>query len=142
MKQSSRSIFSTLFLRGIVPAALTFVLVCPADVVAQTAQSDHLVTPQALNEQVQNSAQSREQNIRTVTDFLSTPTAERAMQDAHFNPIEVRTAIPTLSDHELQNLAMRASDAQQKFAAGAFGVGLLTLLIIIVVVIIVVAAVH
>ena len=132
---------SSLLLRGAVPAALALSLACPADIFAQAAP-EHLVTPQVMQQQVENAAQSRQENIQTVTDFLSTPTAERAMHDAHFDPIQVRTAVPTLSDQELANLASRAADAQQRFAAGYIGSGLLALIVIALVVIIVVAIIH
>jgi hypothetical protein len=137
-----RSIFSPLLLRGIIPAALIFLLVNPAAGMAQSTAQDHLVSPQVLQQQVQSTSETRQQNIRTVTDFLSTPIAERAMHDAHYDPVQVRTAIPTLSDQELANLASRSADAQQKFAAGYIGQGLLTLIIICVVIIIIVAIVH
>lgn len=103
---------------------------------------DHLVSPDALQQKVQANAATRQQNIDTVTNFLSSPIAERAMKSHHYDPVKVRSAIPTLSDEELANLASRASDAQQKFAGGILGVGVLTLLILIIVVIIVVAVVH
>lgn len=138
----NKSPISHLILRGIVPAALAFLLICPSNTFAQTAAPDHLVSPQALQQQVQSASQTREQNIRTVTDFLSTPIAERAMRDAHYDPVQVRTAIPTLSDQELANLSARATDAQQKFAAGYIGQGLLTLIIVCVVIIIIVAIIH
>jgi hypothetical protein len=119
-------------------AGLFVILLCAPAARAQ----DHLVSPDALQQQVQANAATRQQNINTVTNFLSTPIAERAMKSHHYDPVKVRSAIPTLSDEELANLASRASDAQQKFSAGVLGVGLLTLLIIIIVVIIVVAIVH
>jgi hypothetical protein len=119
-------------------AALFAVLVFAPAARAQ----DHLVTSDALQQQVESKAATRRQNIDTVTSFLSTPIAERAMKSNHYDPVKVRSAIPTLSDEELSDLASRASDAQQKFAAGFLGVGLLTLLILIIVVIIVVAVVH
>ena len=136
------SILSPLLLRGIIPAALAFVLVNPTASMAQSTTQDHLVSPQVLQQQVESASETRQQNIRTVTNFLSTPTAERAMRDAHYDPVQVRTAIPTLSDQELANLASRSSDAQQKFSAGYIGQGLLTLIIICVVIIIIVAIVH
>jgi hypothetical protein len=103
---------------------------------------DHLVSPDTLQQQVQANSATRQQNIDTVTNFLSSPVADRAMKSHHYDPVQVRKAIPTLTDAELASLASRASDAQQKFAAGVLGVGVLTLLILIIVVIIVVAAVH
>lgn len=103
---------------------------------------DHVVSQQALQQQIQTNTATRQQNIDTLTKFLSTPTAERAMKDHHFDPVKVRTAIPTLSDQELANLASRASDAQQKFSAGLLGLGMLLVILIAIVVIIVVVAVH
>jgi len=137
-----KSFLSPILLRGIVPAALITLLAGPAAGFAQATTQDHLVSPQALQQQVQTTSQTREQNIRTVTEFLSTPIADRAMRDAHYDPVQVRTAIPTLSDQDLSNLASRATDAQQKFAAGYIGQGLLTLIIVCVVIIIIVAIVH
>ena len=55
---------------------------------------------------------------------------------------QVRDAVPTLSDKELADLAVRSSRAQQDFSAGLLGVGLFTLIILLIIVIIVVAAVH
>lgn len=138
MKQS---ILSPL-LRGVFPAALALLLINPTAGMAQSSTQDHLVPPQVLQQQVQNASETRQQNIKTVTDFLSTPIADRAMRDAHYDPVQVRTAIPTLSDQELANLASRSADAQQKFAAGYIGQGLLTLIIVCVVIIIIVAIVH
>jgi hypothetical protein len=130
--QATRRLF-TAALAGL----LTVLLLAPA-----ARAQDHLVSPDTLQQQVQANAATRQQNIDTVTNFLSTPIAERAMKSHHYDPVKVRSAIPTLSDEELANLATRSNDAQQKFAGGVLGVGVLTLLIIIVVVIIVVAVVH
>jgi hypothetical protein len=133
---------SSILLRGILPAVLISLLVCPADGFAQAPADDHIVTSQALQLQVELSSAERQKDVATVTDFLSTPIAERAMHDSHFDATQVRAAIPTLSDRELKDLATRATDAQQKFAAGGLTNAMLTLIIIAVVVIIVVAIIH
>jgi hypothetical protein len=138
----NKSVLSHIILRGMIPAALTFLLACPADIFAQPAAPEHLVSPQALQQQVQSASQTREQNIRTVTGFLNSPTADRAMRDAHLDPVQVRTAIPTLSDQELSNLASRAASAQQQFSAGSLSQSMLVLIIVLVAVIIIVAIVH
>jgi hypothetical protein len=138
-KHRTLSIF---LLRGLIPAALMLVLACPADIFAQPAPQEHLVTPQTMQQQLQSASQARQANIKTVTDFLSTPTADRAMRDGHFDPVQVRTAIPTLSDQELANLASRSASAQQRISAGALGFGLTVILIIAIVIIIVVAIKH
>ncbi|HTW48118.1 MAG TPA: PA2779 family protein [Acidobacteriaceae bacterium] len=127
--------------RKLFAAALAGLLAVLLFAPAARAQ-DHLVSPDALQQQVRTSSATRQQNIDTVTNFLSTPIAERAMKSHHYDPVKVRSAIPTLSNAELANLASRANDAQQKFAAGFLGSGVLVLLILIIVVIIVVAAVH
>ncbi|MGD0942011.1 MAG: hypothetical protein ABR905_20140 [Terracidiphilus sp.] len=133
---------STLLLRGVLPVAVIMLLAFPSNLKAETDSQEHLVSSQALEQQVEQSSAIRQQNIKAVTDFLSTPTAEKVMQDSRVDPIQIRTAIPTLSDQELANLSARATDAQQKMAAGGLGIGLLTLIILAIVVIIVVAIVH
>jgi len=118
------------------------ILALVAGSITQAQAQDHVVTSQALQQQVQSSAAARQQNIDTLTRFLSTPEAERAMQSHHFDAVKVRSAIPTLSDAELADLSARANTAQQQFAGGFIGMGLLLVLIIAIVVIIVVVAVH
>ena len=135
--------FSRMLIRGALPGARAFVLAVPPDLVAQTAVDDHIVPPQALQQRLESSAAARQREINTLTGFLSTPAAERAMKDARINPEQVRTAIPTLSDQELANLASRAADAQQKFAAGSFSNDqILILVLIIALVVVVIVAVH
>lgn len=133
--------------RAILPAALILGLSMPSSSFAQAAATpandqDHIVTSQALQQQVQSSSEDRQKNVETVTQFLSTPQADRAMKDAKVNAEQVRAAIPTLSDQELANLSARASSAQQEFAAGHIGPSLLTIIILAIVVIIIVAIVR
>lgn len=137
-----RSLLSSVLLRGLIPGVLVPLLTFPGGLIAQAPQEDHLVSSQAMQQQVEQSSAARQRDIDTVRTFLSTPIAERAMRDAHFDPVQIRTAIPTLSDAELKDLASRSADAQQKFAAGGLTSAMLTLIIIALVVIIVVAIVH
>lgn len=138
MKQSA---FPMLLARVTLTAALVVVLSFPTDLFAQ-ADTDHVVSSQALQQQLVLSAAARQKDIATVTGFLSSSLAERAMHDARIDPVQVRAAVPTLSDQELANLAARSADAQQKFSAGMLGLGTLAIIIVIVAVIIIVAAVH
>jgi hypothetical protein len=133
---------NNLALRAVVPAALTLALACPAHLFSQATAENHIVSSQALQQQMVTSSATRQQNIDTVTSFLASPTAERAMRNAIIDPVQVRTAIPTLSDQELASLSARAADTQQKFAAGLLGTTTLLLIIVIVAVIIIVAAIH
>lgn len=110
---------------------------------AQNNQQDsHIVSSAQLQQQVQNSAAVRQKNIDTLNQFLSTPDAQQAMKTAKIDPVQVKTAVPTLSDAELANLSARAQHAQQEFAAGHLSNAVWLIIIIAIVVIIVVAVVH
>lgn len=100
--------------RFLVALVLVALFIVPSDLLAES----HLVSPADLQQQVVAASQVREHNLKTVQNFLSTPTAEKAMQSSHMNPQQVRTAVSTLNDQELAQLAARADKAQQDFAAG------------------------
>jgi hypothetical protein len=100
--------------RFLVALVLVALFIVPGDLLAQS----HLVSPADLQRQVVAASQVREHNLETVKNFLSTPTAEKAMQSSHINPQQVRTAVSTLNDQELAQLAARADKAQHDFAAG------------------------
>jgi hypothetical protein len=129
-------------LNAFVPAILIVLVSCPGDILAQNIAEDHIVSSQTLQKQVEASSAARQKNVETLSKFMSTPTAEKAMRDAKIDPVQVRTAIPTLSDSDLANLSSRAKDAQQKFSAGALTQNMLVLIIILIAVIIIVAIVH
>lgn len=133
---------STLLLQAVIPAVLIVLVSYPAGLLAQTTSNDHIVSSQALQHQVQSSSATRQKNVETLKQFMSTPAAEKAMRDAKIDPVQVQTAIPTLSDSELANLSSRATDAQQKFSAGALSNNMLTLIIVLVAIIIIVAIIH
>jgi CHASE3 domain sensor protein len=137
-----RTILQSLTLRILVPSALVLLTSMPADAFAATPAQDHLVSPQAMQKQMADSASARQKNIETVRSFLSSPVADRAMRDAHYSPEQVKNAISSLSDQELASLAARSTDAQQKFAAGALTRPELALIVIALVVLIVVVIVH
>lgn len=100
--------------RFLVALVLVALFIVPSDLLAQS----HLVSPADLQQQAVAASQVREHNLQTVKNFLSTPTAEKAMQSSNINPQQVRTAVSTLNDQELAQLASRADKAQQDFAAG------------------------
>jgi hypothetical protein len=133
---------STLLLQAIVPAVLIVLVSYPAGLLAQTTSNEHIVSSNALQHNLQVSSATRQKNVETLTKFMSTPTAEKAMRDAKIDPVQVQTAIPTLSDSELANLSTRATDAQQKFSAGVLGTSMLTLIIVLIAIIIIVAIIH
>jgi hypothetical protein len=132
--------------RGLAPIALLLAFLCPTRAKAQSADpasdQDHIVSSQALQQQVANSAQNRQKNIDTLTELLKTPIAQKAIHDAKVDPVQVKNGIPTLSDAELANLAGRVTKAQSDLSAGVLGIGLFTIIILVVILIIIVAVIH
>ena len=122
--------------------ALASLFAAPMLLAQQPGQVAHLVSPDQLQQQVQHASATRQANIDSLTRFLSTSTAEKAMRDARIDPMQVRTAIPTLSDQELTNLSQRAATAQQAFAAGTLSNNDLLIIILILVVVILVAVIR
>lgn len=134
-------ISTTLFAQAAVPALLIVLLSYPAGLFAQS-QEEHIVSPQTLQQNLETANAVRQANMQTLSKFMSTPVAEKTMRDAKIDPQQVQKAIPTLSDHELADLSSRATDAQQKFSAGALSNNMLTLIIVLIAVIIIVAIIH
>lgn len=137
----------TLLTRGLAGTALlSFLAASPALIAQQPSQqpadSSHLVSSAQLQQQLQTSTATRQKNVENLTQFLSTPTAEKAMKDAKIDSAQVKTAIPTLSDADLANLSARAAHAQSQFAAGGLGTLAITLIILAIVLIILLAAYH
>ena len=104
-------------LRNLTAYFLLSLFTVPTTLMAQT----HVVSPLALQKETVAATQSRESHRQTVSQFLSSPTAEKAMQSAHVDPVKVKNAISTLSDDELAQMASRADKAQADFAAGSLG---------------------
>lgn len=123
-------------------AALSLPAHSNAQAAATTGNQDHIVSSQALQQQVETSSSTRQKNIDILNQLVATPTAVKAMRDAHVDPQQVKTAIPTLSNQDLANLATRATNAQQDFAAGHIGPGLFTVIVLAIIVIIIVIVVH
>jgi len=109
-----------------------------------TAQAtDHLVSPNELQQAVQDSTQARQQNIDTLRDFFSSPNAHKALEQARIDPVQVRNAVAGLNDQELAQLAARATKAQNEFAAGDMSDhDLLLILVVIAAVILIVVVAH
>lgn len=133
---------SRLILLGVAPLALAATLVCPARATAQVAEQDHIVPSQALQQQAVTSSAVRQKNIETLNGILNTPTAQKAIHDAHVTTEQVKGAIPTLSDDELANLSGRVTKAQNDLSAGYIGTGLFTIIILAVILIIIIIVIH
>lgn len=140
MKKSQLA--SMIVMRGVVPAALILLLACSPGLSPRAAAEDHIVSSQALQQQMESSSAARQKDVATVKGFLASPAAEHALRSAHMDPVQIRTAIPTLSNTELANLAARASNAQQQFAAGQMSDEMLLVVALLIAIIIIVAISH
>jgi hypothetical protein len=100
--------------RAITASVLMALFVVPSGLLAQT----HVVSPAELQAQVVAATQARQRNLDTVEEFLSSPEASKALDAASVDPQQVKTAVSSLSDAELAQLAARADQAQKDFAAG------------------------
>ena len=100
--------------RAVAACILTTLFAVPQNLAAQT----HVVSPAELQKATVVATQSRQQNIDTIQQFLSSATAEKALKSAHMDPQQVKHAVSALNDQELAQLASRASKAQADFVAG------------------------
>jgi hypothetical protein len=64
------STLSSIAIRGVIPAVLIALLSLPMGAFAQAQADDHIVSSQAMEQQVQLSSAERQKDIATVTEFL------------------------------------------------------------------------
>jgi hypothetical protein len=102
------------FVRVATACTLAVVFTIPQDALAQS----HVVSPAELQSAVVASTQARQRNVETIRQFVSSPTAEKALKAAHIDAKQVKDAVSRLGDQELAQLAARSSKAQADFAAG------------------------
>jgi hypothetical protein len=101
-------------IRAFVACILVTIFAVPPSLLAQS----HVVSAADLQKETVTSTQARQHDLESVRRFLSSEKAENAFKSAHISPEKVQTAISTLSDQELAQLASRANKAQADFAAG------------------------
>jgi phosphomannomutase len=70
---------------------------------------DHLVSPRAAEKQLAQNGAQRGQDTLIVLRALSTPAAASTAATLGLALDRVKTGVPTLSSHELRDLAARAS---------------------------------
>jgi len=117
---------------------LGVILAVHPNLLAQT----HVVTPAEMQKEAVARTRARQHNVETVTQFLSSPTAKKALRSAHLDAKQVKTAVSSLSDEELAQLAARAEKAQADFAAGMSNHDLLLIILGLVALIVIVVAVR
>jgi hypothetical protein len=101
-------------LRVVIACLFAILFAIPPDVMAQS----HVVKPSELQQEIVTATQTRQHNLETLQNFLSTPAAEKALKSAKVDPQQVKTAVSMLSDDDLAQLSSRAAKAQTDFAAG------------------------
>ena len=112
------------WVRGVTASALLTLIPFSQNLVAQAPnqgpnqESEHVVSPTALLDAAVDASAARQRNLDTLNEFFSSDKATQALQASHMNPQQVRSAVATLDDRELAQLASRASKAQSDFAAG------------------------
>jgi hypothetical protein len=84
-----------------------------------SAAQEHVVSRAELQQATVSVARTRQNNVAKVEKFFSTPQAQKALKSAHLDPVQIKQAVPSLSDQELAQLASKADKAQKNFAAGA-----------------------
>jgi hypothetical protein len=125
--------------RVLIASALAMLFLVPSDLVAQ----NHVVSPSELQKVVVAASQTRQQNIETLQQFLSTPAAEKAIKSAKMDPRQVKTAVSALDDQDLAQLAARANKAQNDFAAGSLSDrDLIWIIVAIAVIVLIIVAVR
>ncbi len=102
------------YLRVVIALGLVALFIVPTEALAQS----HVVSPADLQQQAVAASQVRQHNLDSVQRILATPAAEKAMKSAKIDVQQVRTAVSTLNDQELAQLAARADKAQADFSAG------------------------
>lgn len=122
-------------------SAAVLAVAVPQVVLAQS--SLHVVSPHELEKAGQDASNARQQNVEKLRGFLGAAEAQKAMEEAHINPVQVQEAVAGLSDQEVAQLAQRAAKAQNEFAAGNMSDhDLLIILIAIAALILIIVAVH
>ena len=91
------------FVRVLTACVLLTFFLLPSEALAQS----HVVSPADLQKEMVKSTQARQHNLDTVKQFLSTPMAEKALKSAKMDPVQVKTAVSSLNDEDLTQLAVR-----------------------------------
>jgi hypothetical protein len=102
------------FARHVAALALLLLFVVSTTVSAQT----HIVSPADLQKALVAQSQARQHSMESISNFLSLPQAQKVLGTAGIDASQLKTAISTLDDEELAQLAARSEKAQVDFAAG------------------------
>jgi hypothetical protein len=117
---------------------LTVLSIALASLVAgQATAGDHVVSTETAQQRLLEAAADRERSLATLDRALSSPEAARAAATVGADTNALRAALPTLSDAEIADLALRAAALDTDPVAG-LDQDIRTLLIIFLIVAIVI----
>ncbi len=134
-------IYAKQFARALTASTLIYLFGLPPSIFAQN--SEHVVSAADMQNAAVDAAKARHENVDALKQFFSSDKARKAMQASQIDPQQVKSAISTLSDEELAQMAARADRAQQDFAAGRMSDhDLLIILVCIAALILIIVAVH
>lgn len=126
-------LFQRLFAAGMVAAAV--VIPCRAQ--------DHVVPSYTLQQDMNATAATRQQNEQAMRDLFAQPRVQQALRAAQIAPEQISRAVSQLSDADLARLAARSAAAQKDFAAGNISDhDLLIILVCVAALLLVIVAVH
>jgi hypothetical protein len=121
--------------------ALAAVFALPQNILAEGAA--HVVSSSVLRQAAVQASTVRQQNVEQLRQFFSSEKAEKALRSAHVNPEQVKSAVSTLDDAELAQLASRVQKAQKDFAGGSLSDrDLIVILVVVAVLILIIVAVR
>jgi hypothetical protein len=106
-------------------------------VAGQAMAGDHVVSPAAAQQRLQEASAERERGLATLDQALANPEIARAAATVGADASALRAALPTLSDAEIADLAQRAAALDTDPVAG-LDQDIRTLLIIFLIVAIVI----
>ena len=97
--------------RVVTACVLVTIFAVPPSLLAQA--QIHVVSPADLHHATVAASETRQHNLDTVSNFLSSPAAQIALTSAHMDSAKVKAAVSSLSDEELAQLASRAQLAAE-----------------------------
>src|SRR6266850_2403119 len=107
------------------------------------ATETHVISAADLQKEMVATSHVKQHNLATLSAFVSSERAQKALNTAHMDPRQVKTAVSMLSNEELAELAPQAEKAQADFAAGTLSErDLILILIGIAVLVLIIVAVR
>ena len=129
-------------LRDSIGLLVSGILVTSFAVPPRLQAQQHVVRPTDIHKELVNATERRTQNREKISELFSSKAAEKALKGAGMDPGQVKSAVATLNDAELAQLAARSDKLRGDFAAGRISDrDLLIIVVVIGVIILIVVAV-